>query len=267
MRSGSAYNTRDYENPDLRVFYLADVDRNKVGATINYLPTYRLSFGLSGEYLMNDYTETMIGLKESTQTSALFSVNYQITDKINTSAFYNYKEFTSINANENKEIEKESFDVWEADLEDNTDSIGLGISLNKLASKWNAGLDWVYTKGKGQINMTGSNATVDDPTGEVTSDFQPIETQQFPDLETSLNSLQLWTQYQHSDTITYRFSYWYERYSEKDWAVDGTIKSPDGTGIDYTPLENDTIDQFVFLGNDRQDYTQHVVGVAVNVRF
>jgi MtrB/PioB family decaheme-associated outer membrane protein len=150
-RSGSsAYNTRDWEHPDLRVFYLADVDRNKVGATINYMPTYRLSFGLTGEYLKDDYTETEIGLKESTQRSALFSLNYQITNTINTHAFYNYEEFNSNNANENKEIEKGSFDVWEADLKDNSNSIGLGFSLNKLASKWNAGLDWVYTKRNGR---------------------------------------------------------------------------------------------------------------------
>ncbi len=260
MRSGSAYNSRDWEHPDLRVFYLADVDRDKVGATINYMPTYRLSFGLTGEYLKDDYTETEIGLKESTQSSALFSLNYQITSKINTHAFYNYEQFNSNNANENKEIEKGTFDTWEADLKDNSDSIGLGFSLTKLASKWDAGLDWVYTKSKGHIQMTGFQAPVDKITGVITGDFQPIETEQFSDLETSLNSLQLWTQYQHSDTIVYKFSYWYERYRMEDWAVDGTINN-------YTPLENDTIAQFLFLGEDRLDYDQHVIGLAVNVIF
>jgi hypothetical protein len=94
----------------------------------------------------------------------------------------------------------------------------------------------------------------------ITGDFVPIETEQFSDLKTSLNSLQFWTQYQYSKSITYKFSYWYERYSMEDWAVDGTINN-------YYPLENDTIEQFLFLGEDRLDYDQHVIGLAVNVRF
>ncbi len=46
----------------------------------------------------------------------------------------------------------------------------------------------------------------------------------------------------------------------EDWAVDGTVNN-------YIPLENDTIDQFLFLGEDRLDYDQHVIGLAVNVIF
>jgi MtrB/PioB family decaheme-associated outer membrane protein len=259
-RKGSDYVTRNYEHPDLRVFYLADLDRNKVGASINYMPIDRLSFGLTGEYLKDDYTESEIGLKESKQKSALFNVNYQITDRINTHAFYNYEEFTSNNANENLEIEKGSLDVWEADLDDSSNSIGLGLSIAELANKWDAGLDWVYTRSKGQIDMTGFRAPVDKITGVIIGDFEPIETQQFSDLKTSLNSLQLWTQYQYSDAIAYKLSYWYERYSTEDWAVDGTINN-------YNPLENDTITQFLFLGEERLDYDQHVVGLAVKVKF
>ncbi|MEN8167746.1 MAG: MtrB/PioB family decaheme-associated outer membrane protein [Pseudomonadota bacterium] len=259
-RNGNDYITRNYEHPDLRVSYLADLDRHKVGATINFIPFHRLSFGLKTEYLMDDYTESEIGLRESDQTSALLNFNYQITDKINTHAFYNYEEFTSNNANENKEIEKGTYDRWEADLKDSSNSVGLGFSIEELANKWDAGLDWVYTQSKGQIHMTGYQAPVDKITGVIIGDFEPIETQQFSDLETSLNSLQLWTQYQYSDAVAYKLSYWYERYSVDDWAVDGTINN-------YNPLENDTISQFLFLGEDTLDYDQHVVGLAVKVTF
>lgn len=259
-RNGSTYHTRNYEHPDLRVFYLADLDRDKVGASINYMPTDRLSFGLTGEYLKDDYIKSEIGLKESKQKSALFNFNYQITDKINTHAFYNYEEFTSNNANENLEVEKGSLDAWEADLKDSSNSFGLGLNIAELANKWDTGVDWVYTRSKGQIDMTGFRAPVDKITGVIIGDFEPIETQQFSDLKTSLSSLQLWTQYQYSDSIAYKLSYWYERYSTEDWAVDGTIKN-------YNPLENDTIEQFLFLGEERLDYDQHVVGLAVNVKF
>ena len=85
-------------------------------------------------------------------------------------------------------------------------------------------------------------------------------TEQYPDLKTSLSSLQLWTQYQYSNSIVYKLSYWYERYSEEDWAVDGTVNN-------YIPLENDTIEGFLLLGEDRLDYTQHVIWLSVIAQF
>ena len=259
-RKGSTYYTRDHEHPELRVFYLADLDRNKVGTRINFSPTYRLSFGLSGEYLKDDYTESEIGLKESEQSSALFNVNYQVTDRINTHVFYNYREAKSTNANENLEVEKGNIDVWEADLTDRAGSFGLGLSIDGLAEKWDAGLDWIYTRSVGNISMYGEYAEVDTTTGEIIGDFAPIETQQFNDVVTNLHKLQLWARYKYSDSVAYKLSYWYEHYDRDDWAVEGTVKN-------YYPLENDTIAQYLFLGEDNLNYTQHVVGLSVNMLF
>lgn len=259
-RRGSTYHTRVFENEDLRVLYLADLDRDKMGATINYMPTNRMSFVLTGDYINDDYIESEIGLKESRQESVLLNFSYQVTDRINTHAFYNYVEVKSTNTNENKEIEKGTFDVWEADLKDNSNSLGLGFNLDGLANKWDVGLDWVYTRGNGKMDMTGSQAQVDKVTGVITSDFVPIETQQFSDVKTSLSSLQLWTRYQYSDSIAVKFSYWYESYDTEDWAVDGTVNN-------YVPLENDTITQYLFMGEDQMNYHQHVVGLLLNAQF
>lgn len=260
-RKGSNYYTRAHEHPDLRVAYLADLNRDKVGASINYMPTYRLNLGLTAEYLKDDYTESEIGLTESKQKSGLANLNYRITDNINAHAFYNYEEFTSNNANENKEIEKGTYDRWEADLKDRSSSFGLGFSIDKLANKWDAGVDWVYTRSVGNIEMTGTQAPIDMVTGVLLGDFVPIDPiEEFSDVKTDKNSVELWTRYQYSDNIAYKLSYWYEHYSTQDWAVDGTVDN-------YLPLENDTISQYLFLGEDALDYTQHVVGLSVNVRF
>lgn len=271
LRKGSTYRTRSHEHPGLRVSYLADLERDKVGTNINYMPSNRLSFGLNAEYLQDDYKESEIGLKESKQGSLLLNTNYQITDSINAHAFYNYQQFESTNANENKEIEKGSYDRWEADLKDRASSIGLGLSIDGLTDKWDAGVDWVYTRSVSQIDMTGYQAPIDTTTGELLGDFVLIDpTQQFSDVETDINSLQLWAKYQYSDNIAYKLSYWYERYSRNDWAVDGTIKDlapSNPISVDYIPLENNTIQQYLFLGEGSLDYTQHVVGLSVNVKF
>ncbi len=208
-RNGSQYFTRLNENDLLRVFYMADVDHEKTGVALSYMPLDRLSFSLTTEYVNDDYVESEIGLKNSNQRSALFDTSYRFTDKVSAHVFYNYEESDINLANENKEVEKGSFDVWEADMLDQTHSLGWGLSVTGLENKWDAGVDWVYTHSRGNIEMTGYVAPVD-LDGNITGPFTPIEAQQFPDLKTSLNSLQLWAKYHYSEKIAYKLSYWYE---------------------------------------------------------
>jgi MtrB/PioB family decaheme-associated outer membrane protein len=250
-RNGSQYHTRLNENPKLRVFYMADVDREKAGVTISYMPLDRLSFSLTTEYWNDDYTESEIGLRESTQRSAMFDTSYRFTDHLSTHVFYNYDESDINLANENKEVEKGTLDVWEADMLDQIHSFGWGLSLTGM-DKWDAGVDWVYTYSRGNIDENGYTAPVD-LDGNITGAFTPIDVQPFPDLKTSLSSLQLWAKYRYSDKIAYKLSYWYEDYNTEDWSVDD--------------LTNDSVAQYLLLGEDRLDYTQHVVGLSVNVQF
>lgn len=259
-RDGSTYYPRDFEHEDLRVYYLADLDRTKAGLTINYMPFNRWSLGFTTEYLKDDYTESEIGLRESRQRSALLNASYQISDKISTHAYYNYQDLRSNNANENKEIEKGSYDVWEADLDDSSNSFGLGFDIDGLTDKWDVGMDWVWTDTRGSIDMTGYRARIDKKTGDLKSAFKPIETEQFSDAKTRLNSLELWAKYRYSDKIVYKLGYWYEQYRSEDWAIEGTINN-------YYPLENDTIQQFLFPGEDKLDYNQHVVGLSMIMKF
>jgi MtrB/PioB family decaheme-associated outer membrane protein len=252
-RNGSEYLTRLNENELLRVFYMADVEHEKTGVAISYMPLDRLSFSLTTEYVNDDYVESEIGLKNSNQRSALFDTSYRFTDKVSTHVFYNYEESDINLANENYEQEKGSFDVWEADMLDQTHSFGLGLSVTGLENKWDAGVDWVYTRSRGNIEMTGYVAPVDPNTGGIIGPFLPIEAQQFPDLKTSLSSVQLWAKYHYSEKIAYKLSYWYEEYNTEDWMVDN--------------LTNDSISQYLLLGENRLDYSQHVVGLSVSMKF
>ncbi len=248
QRRGSIYETRRDENPAMRTFYLADLDRNKLGASFYYIPTDRLSLGLTGEYMDDDYIESILGLTEAQQYSLLLDASYQISERISSHAFYTHDAFKSTNAGAQGKLL--TTPDWYAELEDTIDSAGLGFNLNKFLDKWDLGADLIYTRSRGKIHMI-NNTTI--PTNPDTIADPDDPTQQFPDLKTSLTSLQLWTNYRYSGTISYRFSYRYEDYSSEDWTVDN--------------LEADSVDHLLLLGEDRLDYTQHVVGMAVNVRF
>jgi len=266
-RSGSTYQSRyneDYimqENPAMRVFYLADLDRYKVGTSINYMPDDRWSLGLIAEYADDDYSDSPLGLTEAQQPSLTLNANYLINDQISTHAFYSYQEYKSSNAStDDAKSEKAN---WWADLKDTTHSLGLGAKLTGLFRKWDFGADLVYTRSRGQIDMSSEITQINNP--DTLAEYDP-GVQQFPDLKTSLRSLQLWGKYRYSDKITYKLSYWYEAYNTTDWTVDGI--EVDSFVDTYVNNAGDTLDGGqLLLGEDRLDYTQHVVGVSVNMQF
>ena len=247
-RRGNNYETRRDENPAMRTFYLADVDRNTLGASFYYLPTERLSLGLTGEYLDDDYTDSVLGLTEAEQYSLQLDASYQISKRISSHAFYIHEAFKSANAGAQDKFL--TTPDWSAELEDTINSAGFGINFNKFRNKWDLGADLIYTRSRGMIYMI-NNTTAPTSPDSIADPNDP--TQQFPDLKTTLSSLQLWTRYRYSDTIAYRFSYWYEDYSSEDWTVDN--------------LEADSVDHLLLLGEDRLDYKQHLVGFSVSVVF
>ncbi|MEN8179376.1 MAG: MtrB/PioB family decaheme-associated outer membrane protein [Pseudomonadota bacterium] len=247
-RSGSTYQTRRDENLAMRTFYLADVNRTMLGTSVYFMPTDRLSLGLTGEYLDDDYTDSALGLTEAQQYSLLLDASYQISERISSHAFYTHEAFKSTNAGaQDKTLTTPD---WQAELEDTIDSAGLGFNFNQFLAKWDLGADLIYTRSRGKIDMNNNTTAITSQDSIAVLDDPTV---QFPDLKTSLTSLQLWTRYRYSDTISYRFSYWYEDYSSEDWTVDN--------------LEEDSVDHLLLLGEDRLDYTQHVVGLSVNVQF
>ena len=66
-RDGSEYNTLPNENLAMRKYNLADRDRTKIGASIDYMATEKLFLSLRADYNRDDYTNSTIGLTEAIQ--------------------------------------------------------------------------------------------------------------------------------------------------------------------------------------------------------
>jgi MtrB/PioB family decaheme-associated outer membrane protein len=259
--SGSQYQTRTNENPGMRVFNLADVNRTKVGATVNYMPNERLSLGLVAEYLNDDFTDSPLGLTSAEQPSLTLNGSYQVSEQISTHAFYSYEQYKSSNAGSDDGTN--TTPDWWADLDDTINTFGLGAEFTDLFHKWDFGADFVYTQSRGEIDMSTTITQINNP--DTNAEFDP-GVQQFPDLKTSLRSLQLWTTYQYNDKISYKLSYWYQSYDTKDWTIDGIdVNSFVDTYVNNAG-ETKNGGQLLF-GEDRLDYTQQVVGLSVIVQF
>ena len=70
-----------------------------------------------------------------------------------------------------------------------------------------------------------------------------------PDLETTLNSFQLFGRYRVNKNVLLRFNYAYEKYRTSDWAFDNA-----------TPISSNNV---LLTGHQAPNYTANVFGVSV----
>jgi MtrB/PioB family decaheme-associated outer membrane protein len=244
-RDGSDYNSitdpasgAPVENPAMRKYYLADRDRTKVGATIDYMATDKLFLSARVDYNEDDYTDSTIGLTEATQPVYTVDFSYQPRHNITTYGYYTYENIQSSQAG--SAFGTTTAD-WEADFEDAFDTLGLGIKWTDLG-KWGFGADVVLNKSNGSSEMKNLAALG----SEV----------QYPDTKTELTSVKLWTDYSYSKQLVYKLGLWFEEYSAENWAVDGLVP--------YDPL---VVENTLLLGNETLDYNVYVISASLSYRY
>jgi MtrB/PioB family decaheme-associated outer membrane protein len=221
------------ENPLLRKFHLASRDRDQVAARVTYLASDRVTLGLSGDYAKDDYDPSQIGLIDARDRAYTLDISAVPRENLTVSAFYGWERIDSTMAS------SAGFSVpdWTAGQKDTIDTVGVTLEVRDLVKDgFDAGIDYAYSSGKGQINMyTGA----------------PGES--LPDLESSLNTVSLFGRYRINDRLSLRVDYLYERYRSKDFAKDGVAP--------------DTIPNVLTLGDESPNYTAHFIGTSLNYRF
>ena len=237
-RDGSDYNSLVNENPALRKYYLADRDRTKVGATIDYMATEKLFLSARVDYNKDDYTDSVIGLTEATQPVYTVDFSYAPRHNITTYGYYTYETIESSQAGSAAATTTAD---WEADFEDVFDTIGIGAKWTDLG-KWDLGADIVLSRSNGSSQMKDLAA--------------PGTEGQYPDTRTELTSVKLWTDYNYSKQLVYKVGLWFEEYSADNWAIDGIPV------YDPTVVEN-----AMLLGNETLDYNVYVITASLSYRY
>lgn len=249
-RDGSdiIFDLDNYQNTLMRKYNLADRDRTKLGALINYMATEKLYLGARADYSEDDYTDTEIGLTEASQPTVTVDFSYTPVDNLTTYGYYTWE---NIQSSQNGEDETASgggggtaiptTGPWQADYDDTFDTVGVGAKWTDLG-KWDIGADLLYSKAVGHIEMTHQDPSI-------TED-------QFPDNLTEMYSIKLWTDYNYSKRLVYKFGYWYEEYLADNWAVDG-----------LDPYDPTVVANTLLLGNTTMDYEVRVFTVSASYRF
>ena len=238
-RDGSEYNTPVNENLAMRKYNLADRDRSKVGASIDYMATEKLFLSARADYNQDDYKNSTIGLTEAIQPVYTVDFSYQPRHNITTYGYYTYESIQSSQAGADVSS-LSSTTSWEADFDDTFDTAGVGIKWTDLG-KWDIGADIVYSKSSGASEMKDL--------------LNPGTEDQYPDTETELTSVKLWTSYNHSKQLSYKLGYWFEDYSAVNW----------NAGLQ--PYDPTTAANILLLGNETLDYNVHVITASASYKF
>ena len=221
------------QNALLRKYNMADRRRDQLYAEVSWAPHELVNISLSGELADDDYTDSTLGLTEGREHSYTINAFATPMEDISLNGFFSHERIKS------RQAGSQAFSTqdWGAKNKDRFYTVGAGIKRTLMEDRLSLGMDYVFSRSVGEIDVDSSAAA----------------TLPFPDLKTRRHSVQLYGDYQTSDEMSFRLEYLYERYREDDWPIDGVAV--------------DTIPTVLSLGEESFSYTAHVITTSVQYRF
>ncbi|QIZ76298.1 MtrB/PioB family decaheme-associated outer membrane protein [Ferrimonas lipolytica] len=208
-RDGSGYQadaaTSDEDNALLRKYHIADRDRTQVELAIRHTPLADLSIDTKLRYAIDDYSDTQIGLTESTDTGYDVSINYQPMTKLDLYLFASQQWIDS------EQTDLSLASRYNTDLSDQFGFVGLGASYAGLMQdKLTLGIDYGYAESESETELS---------TGSAYGDYTAWS-----------HNVDLYAEYQLSQQTKVKANYGYERYYDSNF---GSVNSSS-----YTTLGN-----------------------------
>jgi MtrB/PioB family decaheme-associated outer membrane protein len=218
------------QNPLLRKYNLAyryrEFGELVVSAT---LPEKPFSVGVTAFYADDSYTRSQLGLTGSDELRIAADLSWSVSER---ASIYLTGGIEEIDA---KQSGSEFFSTpdWRADHTDSFDNIGAGFRVAGIGDKVDLQLDYTHADGNTEINVASGAG------GQ----------SQFPDLESTLDSLRLKLLYRWSDKLDAILQLRYESFSAEDWALQGVAP--------------DTLPTVLTLGAQPYDYEVWMFGIGV----
>lgn len=153
-RDGSEYQTMlttsSEDNPLLRKYHLANRDRTQVKLKVSHAPLDSMTVDMHYRYAMDDYSESALGLSESTDNGYDFALGYQASTELDLYAFAGQQQIVST------QLGSQNFGKadWRANVEDTFTHIGIGMRYSGLMQdKLRVGLDYNYSESESETDI------------------------------------------------------------------------------------------------------------------
>lgn len=229
-----------FENhPNLRRYYLADRDRDRVQIRADVHPAGDWHLGAAFAWSRDDYREDLFGLDESRLRSWMLDAGYVPSEKLRLSAFYHHDRYAHAQRARSFTAAPGTADDpgrdWSVDSRDSHETWGLSLDVEGLApivrtaAAQGHGLDlrleYSDSHSRGRIGVdTGPALTAAD----------------LPDLSSRLQVLSVAATQRISESARIRVAFEHERYRSRDFALDGVAP--------------DSVSQVLLFGEASPDY-------------
>ncbi len=234
----------DFENhPDLRKYNVANRTRDEVAGVATFLPLDSLVLTLRGSYSRDDYRNTELGLKESDAFSTTADLSYSPTEWLTGSVYYTYQQMTFDQRGHSFNfVPGSAFDDtrrWSTETEDRIHTVGAGLTWAGLDNRLELIADYAYSTATTSFDI------------DANSSLQPTE--DLPDIQSDIHSVGLTADFKVMPAVSLKVGYRFEYFRSEDWALDN--------------VDPDTMDRVLWFGGDSPDYTNHVIGTSLVMRF
>ena len=226
-RDGSSYkqlnNVADPQNPLMRVYNMADRDRDGYKVHMSTYASERFNLGVEYEYNEDDYDNSRIGLQKNKYRRYGFDISYLLPRNISVYTSF-YKERTK-----SRQTNSQTFSDpdWTGRTEDTFYTNTTGIRYPDFMNRVDVSLEYNSARSKSKTtNNTNGLGT------------------EFPRIRSTLNQLKLGIEYPYNKSLTLGFSYMYEKFDADDWMLEG--------------VEPATTPNLLSLGADPYDDHTHV---------
>lgn len=233
-----------FENhPSVRKFHLADRDRDAIRARITLFPDDRLTFGVDGSYIRDDYDGSDLGLDENRIYNTTLDASYGVKEGVNTYVFLTHENlrYEQRGHSHNPFALSSLTDPaqrWSAGTEDRVYTAGVGARWSLLNDRLDVDVAYSFSTAETDIDVGAGSAL----------DAEPL-----PDLDSRLHRVDIRLGYQLRDNITTRLGYRYESLDTEDFARDG--------------INPDTIPAVLTLDGNNPDYKVHTIGISLIYKF
>ena len=235
-----------WENaPGLRKPHLADRERDRVGAQLQFAANEAWNFGIDYSLSDDDYSRSELGLQSARLRALTLDASWMPTAQTTVHGFWTQERMAfdqraiSLRGGASRPGDAEDPNrLWFAAHDDDVDSAGFGLTWRSADRRWKFGGDLVRSHTRGEVDVTTGSSLTSAP---------------LPPLRTELRTASLQADYRLSDRTSLRARLLNERYRSDDWSLDG--------------VEANQLANVILMGEDSPDYSVNAVLVSVTFSF
>ncbi|MDP2645101.1 MAG: MtrB/PioB family decaheme-associated outer membrane protein [Desulfobacterales bacterium] len=239
--------------PQLRKFDIASRKRNQASLLTQVTPSDKLSLTASFGLANDDFNASRYGLLGNNSYNLSFDVSYNPSYNVTLFAGITWENFDyKMKSRERQAGNDSTENDWVSKMEDQVNTLGVGLSWAVIPKKVDFKLDFNYSKAKGAIatHALGNPAN---------PNFLPTSAADYPDTQSTLQQLRASVSYHLTERLTSRLEYAYERYTEMYFNRDGVDT--------YMQHVDPGASRSVFLAATEPNYYANIVHLVLSYKF